>query len=96
MLYVLKTLMYEKLRNEKSPIASQLHTWATNWGPIFGAIIVTRKYPATQWQLCLDGSLKQLVNMPETVKRKGLQVTKSLKASPALKKLEVGGLKGPC
>jgi hypothetical protein len=33
---------------------------------------------------------------PETVNRKGLQVTKSLEASPALKKLEVGGLKGPC
>jgi hypothetical protein len=32
---------------------------------------------------------------PETVNRKGLQVTKSLEASPALKKLEVGGLKGP-
>jgi hypothetical protein len=30
---------------------------------------------------------------PETVNRKGLQVTKSLEASPALKKLEVGGLK---
>jgi hypothetical protein len=33
---------------------------------------------------------------PETVNRKGLQVTKSLEASPALKKLVVGGLKGPC
>jgi hypothetical protein len=33
---------------------------------------------------------------PETVNRKGLQVTKSLEASLALKKLEVGGLKGPC
>jgi hypothetical protein len=33
---------------------------------------------------------------PETINRKGLQVTKSLEASSALKKLEVGGLKGPC
>jgi hypothetical protein len=31
---------------------------------------------------------------PETVNRKGFQVTKSLEASPTLKKLEVGGLKG--
>jgi hypothetical protein len=28
---------------------------------------------------------------PETVNRKGLHVTKSLEASPALKKMEVGG-----
>jgi hypothetical protein len=33
---------------------------------------------------------------PETVNRKGLQVTKSLEAPLALKKLEVGGLKGLC
>jgi hypothetical protein len=32
----------------------------------------------------------------EAVNRKVLQVTKSLEASPALKKLEVEGLKGPC
>jgi hypothetical protein len=29
---------------------------------------------------------------PETVNRKGLQVTESLEASPALKKLEVGAV----
>jgi hypothetical protein len=47
------------------------------------------KYPAA-WET-------ETVNMhrePETVNRKGLQVTKSLEASQALKKLEVGGLKG--
>jgi hypothetical protein len=32
---------------------------------------------------------------PETINRKGLQVTKQFEASQALKKLEVG-LKGPC
>jgi hypothetical protein len=33
---------------------------------------------------------------PEKVNRKGLQLTKSLEASPALKKPEVRGLKGLC
>jgi hypothetical protein len=33
---------------------------------------------------------------PGAVNRKVLQVTKSLEASPALKKMKVAGLKGPC
>jgi hypothetical protein len=49
----------------------------------------TSKYPATQWQLSLHRWEPEAVNMePETVNRKGFQVTKSLEASP-----EVGGLK---
>jgi hypothetical protein len=38
---------------------------------------------------------KYVAGEPETVNRNGLHVTKSLEASPAPKKLEVGGLKGP-
>jgi hypothetical protein len=52
-------------------------------------LILTSKYP----QLCLE-TVNNFVE-PETVSRKGLQA-KSLEASPALKKLEVWGLKRPC
>jgi hypothetical protein len=38
-------------------------------------------------------SLLCIAQEPEAVSRKGLQVTKSLEASPPM---EVGGLKGPC
>jgi hypothetical protein len=44
-------------------------------------LLLHEQVPATQWQLCLGGSLIE----PETVNRKGLQVRKSLEASPALK-----------